>query len=73
MKQDPLMVRLQSWALVMWSTSSFPLLPVPQWPGMVAPDRVLSKSQVELFDIYNECKQITYIKSNFKKKKSLTI
>ena len=30
---------------------SLPLLPGPLWPGMVAPDRVLSMSQKELFDI----------------------
>ena len=33
----------------MQSTSSLPLLPGP--PGVVAPDRVLSMGQIELFDI----------------------
>ena len=35
----------------MWSTSLFPLLPGPLWPGVVAPDKVLSVGQIEL-----ECK-----------------
>ena len=35
----------------MWSTHSLPLLPSPLWPGVVAPDRALSMSQIELFDI----------------------
>ena len=35
----------------MWSTPSLPSLPGPLWPGVVAPDRVLSMSQKELFDI----------------------
>ena len=29
-------------------TPSLPLLPGPLWPGMVAPDRVLSMGQIEL-------------------------
>ena len=29
---------------------SFQLLPGPLWPGVVAPDRVLSIIQIELFD-----------------------
>ena len=32
----------------MQSTSSFPLLPVPLWPRMVAPDRALSMGFIEL-------------------------
>ena len=32
----------------MWSTPSLPSLPGPLWPGVVAPDRVQSKSQIEL-------------------------
>ena len=39
-------------ALVMlwgtWGTFSLLLLPGPLWPGMVAPDRVLSIGQIEL-------------------------
>ena len=34
--------------LGMWSTSLLPSLPCPLWPGMVAPDKVLSMSQIEL-------------------------
>ena len=33
-------------------------------PRMVAPDRVLSIDQIELFNILNECKQMTYVKLN---------
>ena len=32
----------------MWSTPSLPTLPGPLWPGVVAPDRVLSMGQIEL-------------------------
>ena len=32
----------------MWSTSSLPLLLGSLWPGVVAPDRVLSMDQIEL-------------------------
>ena len=32
----------------MWSTPSLPLLPGPLWPRVVAPDRVLSRGQIEL-------------------------
>ena len=35
----------------MCGTPSFPLLPGPLWFRMVAPDRVLSMGQIELFDI----------------------
>ena len=35
----------------MWGTPSLPLLPGPLWPGVVAPEKVLSKGQIELFDI----------------------
>ena len=38
-------------ALVMWSTLSLLSLSGPFWPRMVAPDRVLSMGQIELFDI----------------------
>ena len=37
--------------LGMWSITSLSLLPGPLWPGVVAPDIVLSMSQIELFDI----------------------
>ena len=33
------------------STPSLPSIPYPLWPGVVAPDSVLSKGQIELFDI----------------------
>ena len=42
-------VMLELW--VMSSTLSLPLLPGPLWPGVVAPDSVLSIGQIELFDI----------------------
>ena len=32
----------------MWSTPSLQLLPSPLWPGVVAPDMVLSMSLIEL-------------------------
>ena len=35
----------------MWSTPSLPLLLGPVWPEVVAPDRVLSMGEIELFDI----------------------
>ena len=38
----------------LWRMWSMPLLPSilgPLWPGVVAPDRVLSISSIELFDI----------------------
>ena len=43
----------------MQGTPSLPSLPGPLWPGIVAPDRVLSMDQIELFDIqivYNQLK-----------------
>ena len=33
--------------LGMWSSHSLPLLPGPLWPGVVAPDEVLSMDQIE--------------------------
>ena len=48
----------------MLSTSSLASLPGPLWPGVVAPDRILSVGQIELFDIQTECKQMTYAKLN---------
>ena len=37
---------LELWG--MQSTSLLPLLPGPLWPGVMAPDRVLSMGQIEL-------------------------
>ena len=42
-------VMLELWG--MWSTSSLLLILVPFWPGVVAPDRVLSMGQIKLFDL----------------------
>ena len=42
----------------MRSTPSLPLLPGPFWPGVVAPDRVLSMGQIE----QTVCKQMTDFK-----------
>ena len=42
-------VMLEHWEI--WSTPSLPLLPDPIWPRVVALYRVLSMSQIELFDI----------------------
>ena len=53
-------VMLELWG--MHSNISLPLLPGPLWPGVVAPDRVLSMGQIELFDIQTECKQMTHDK-----------
>ena len=44
---------LKLWGI--WSTPSLPLLPAPHWPRVVAPDRILSMAQIELFDIQIEC------------------
>ena len=35
----------------MWSTPSLPSLTGPFWPGVVAPDRVLSMGQIRLFEL----------------------
>ena len=35
----------------MQSNPSLTLLPGPLWPRVIAPDRVLSMHQIELFDI----------------------
>ena len=42
-------VILEFWG--MWSTLLLPSLTGPLWPGMVTPDWVLYKGQIELFDI----------------------
>ena len=40
----PVMLEL----LGIWNTPSLPFLQDPLWPGVVAPDRVLSMGQIEL-------------------------
>ena len=45
--EAPVMLKL--WGI--WSIPSLPLLPDPLWPGVVALDRVLSMSQIEMLDI----------------------
>ena len=45
-------VLLELWG--MWSTPLLPSLPVPLWPGVVAPDRVLSMDQIKLNSTYTE-------------------
>ena len=42
-------VMLPLWG--MQTTPPLPLFPGPLWPGEVAPDRVLSTGQIELFDV----------------------
>ena len=37
---------LELWGV--WNTPLLPSLPGPLWPGVVAPDRVLSAGQIEL-------------------------
>ena len=51
----------------MRSTPSKPSLPCPLWPGVVAPDMVLSIGQIELLLHLTACKQkmCTYVKLNF--------
>ena len=39
-------VRVGLWGIL--STSSFPSLPGPLWPGVVVPDRAISMGQIEL-------------------------
>ena len=46
------------------STLSMPSLPGPLWSRVVASETVLSMSQKELFDIWTECKHMTYAKLN---------
>ena len=46
-------------APVMQNTSSLPPIPGPHCPRMVAPNKVQSVDQVELFDIQTESKQMT--------------
>ena len=56
------LVDLELWRMQI--TPLLPSLPVPLWPEVVAPDRVLSMGQMELFEIKTECKQMTYDKLN---------
>ena len=37
---------LELWGI--WSTPTLPLLPGPLWPRVVAPERALSTSEIEL-------------------------
>ena len=46
---DEVPVMLELWR--MQSTLSLPSLPGSLWLGVVVPDRLLSMSQIELFDI----------------------
>ena len=52
-------VMLEIWVIL--STSPLPSFPGPLWLTVVAPDRVLSMGQIELFDHFTECKQMTDI------------
>ena len=52
------MVRLQ------YCWSFIAIIPGPLKPGVVAPERVLSMHQIEIFEIYTECKQMTFAKLN---------
>ena len=45
----------------MQNTLLLPSLPGPLFPGEVAPE----KGQIELFDIWTECKQMSYAKLNW--------
>ena len=51
-EEAPVMLEL----LGMQSTFSLPLLLGSLWPGVIAPDRVLSMCQIELFDIWTVSK-----------------
>ena len=56
------LVMLELWG--MQKTPSMPSFLGPLWLAVLAPDRVLSMGQIELFDIYTEGKQMTYAKLN---------
>ena len=45
----------------MQSSPSLPSLLGPLWPGVVAPDSILSMGQIELFDFQAEGKQMTEV------------
>ena len=53
---------LELWG--MRSTPSLPSLPGSLWPGVVASDRVLFMGQIEMFNTYTVCKQMTYTELN---------
>ena len=53
---------LQFWG--MQRTPLLVLLPGPLWPGVIAPERVLSMGEVELFDFKTESRQMTFAKLN---------
>ena len=48
----------------MQSTHSLSTLPALLWPVVVAPEKVISLGQTELFDYEIEGKQMTYAKLN---------
>ena len=48
----------------MRNTSSLPSPPDPLWPVVLAPDRIQSMGQIELFAIWTEPKQMTNAKLN---------
>ena len=52
LKDGESIVMIELWG--MRSTPSLPSLPGPVYLGAVAPDRVLSTGQIELFDIHSE-------------------
>ena len=45
----------------MQSTPSLPLLPGPLCPDIVAPDRILSIGQIELFDYLNKWPMLNFL------------
>ena len=45
----------------MKSSPSLPLLLGPLWSGVVASDWVLPMGQIEVFEIWAVCKQMTYV------------
>ena len=62
MESDGDDVVLELW--ILWSTPSFPLIPVPLLPGVVVIVRVLSVSQTELFDHLPDLESFTHVKTN---------
>ena len=51
---DDVPAMLELWG--MWGTPSLLSLPGPLWPGVVAPDWVLSVGQIEMLEIKTVCK-----------------
>ena len=49
-------VMLELWEML--STPFLPSFPGPLWPGVVAPDRVLSIGHIKLFNHLTVCKQM---------------